>query len=122
MAMKLRLSPRAQKDLKKIFVWYAEKAGLKVADQITNSINNLIKVIPSHPNLGYIEPSLKSFPQSFRTCIDVPNYKIIYWVEEDIVKVATVFDCRQRPEYLVQIFSTQSDWLCEPEAEYKKLL
>jgi plasmid stabilization system protein ParE len=118
--MTLRLSPRAKRDLTRIHKWYIGQAGLKIADGIVKNIRHSIILLLSHPNLGYIEPALKSFPQSFRACIDTPNYKIIYWVEDDIVKIATVFDCRQRPERLIQIFNIQKDWLCEQEVEYKR--
>lgn len=117
--MELRLSPRAKKDLRKIYMWYKEQANEKVAKAINNSIKSSIKLLSTHPNLGHIEPDLETFPQSFRTCIDVPNYKIVYWMEDDTVKIATIFDCRQRPEYLVHIFSTQNDWLCEDRVGYK---
>ncbi|NDV81640.1 type II toxin-antitoxin system RelE/ParE family toxin [Bacteroides sp. 51] len=119
--MILRWSPRAEMDLTRIHTWYAQQAGLKTADRILYDIWSSAELLRTHPNLGYLEPLLESFPQSFRTCIDAPNYKIIYWVEDDIVKVATVFDCRQRPEHLVHIFSTGSDWVCEPQVEYKKI-
>ncbi|MCD4833189.1 MAG: hypothetical protein K8R31_05275 [Bacteroidales bacterium] len=28
----------------------------------------------------------------------VGNYKIIYWIEDNYIKIATIFDCRQNPE------------------------
>ena len=121
MVMPMKLSPLAKKDLRRIYIWYKEQADKRVAKNIIDDINNSIKLLSTHPNLGYIEPLLESFPQSFRTCVDAPNYKIIYWIEDNIVKVATVFDCRQRPEHLVHIFSSGSDWVCEPQVEYKKI-
>lgn len=119
MAIIIRLSPRAEEDLDKIGAWYAAKANIKIADRIINNIVESIELLSSHPNLGHIERELESFPQSFRTCIDVPNYKIVYWLEDNIVKIATIFDCRQRTEYLVHIFSAENDWLCEPNPEYQ---
>lgn len=116
--MKYKYSPRARKDRRAIYTYYSDKAGKKVARNILSSIHQSVKLLPNYPNLGYIEPQLEDFPQCFRTLTDIPNYKIIYWIEEDIVKIATVFDCRQRPETLRHIIETDPNWLCEPMVEY----
>ncbi|GEM_PF-814857 len=120
MVIKLRLSPRARKDIKKIYTWYKQEANEKVAANITDDIKAAIKSLATHPNLGYIEPDLESFPQSFRTYVLVPNHKIIYWLDDDFVKIATVFDCRQKPKELVYIINTKTDWICDPPAEYNE--
>ncbi len=118
--MKLRISPRAKRNLREIYTWYKKQVNDKVAKNITDDITNAINLFRSHPNLGHIEPELNSFPQSFRSYVLAPNYKIIYWTENDLVKIATIFDCRQRPETLTYIINTQTDWLCEPRVEYEK--
>lgn len=91
---------------------------MKVADRIMDKLSHSLNLICTHPNLGHIEPQLVDFPQCFRTLVNVPNYKIIYWLDEDMIKIATVFDCRQRPEELYLIINTRTDWVCEPPVEY----
>jgi hypothetical protein len=36
-------------------------------------------------------------PEDFRYLVE-SNYKIIYWKEDEIITIASVFDCRQNPE------------------------
>lgn len=112
--MMYRYSLRARKDMEQIYYYHSQKAGDKIARSIAKRLHNNVALLLNHPNLGYIEPQLEDFPQCFRTLTDVPNYKIIYWVEEDIVKIATIFDCRQRPEMVRYIIQTRTDWVCEP--------
>lgn len=119
--MELRLSPRAKKDLRNIYRFYKEEAGNEIAKRIYADLRQSIKLLTSQPHLGHIEPDLEIFPQCFRTYVYIPNYKIVYWVEDDIVKVATVFDCRRRPENLYYIINTKTDWVCEPQTEYKRI-
>jgi Plasmid stabilization system protein len=117
--MRYIYSPRAQKDLNNIFDYYSEVNSVKVAMRIVNSIQSSIKQLIDFPNLGRIEPLLEEFPQGFRCLVNVPNYKIIYWIDDCVVKIATIFDCRQQPQYLYKIIESRSNWMCEPEVKYK---
>jgi len=117
--MRYRLSSRAKNDKLNIFNYYRRYASIKIAMRIIADIDHTIRSLTFHPYLGHLEPSLEEFPQSFRCLVDVPNYKIIYWVENNTVKIATLFDCRQQPQDLYRIINSQSDWICEPPVEYK---
>jgi hypothetical protein len=41
-------------------------------------------------------------PEDFRYLVE-SNYKIIYWKEDEIITIASVFDCRQNPEKIKKI-------------------
>jgi len=116
--LKYKQSTQARKDLRAINKYYVEKAGEEISFKIISSILKSIKLLTTQPNLGYIEPDLEEFPQCFRCLVNVPNYKIIYWVEDDTIKIATVFDCRQRPQLLHYLINNRTDWVCEPPVEY----
>lgn len=109
-----RLSPQAEDDIDAIEKYYKNIGNPIAGDNIIDSIECCIKALTSHPYLGHLETMLEEFPQCFRTLVNVPNYKIIYWMEEDIVKIATVFDCRQHPMKMYRIISEGETWLCEP--------
>lgn len=36
-------------------------------------------------------------PEDFRYLVE-SNFKIIYWIENNKITIASVFDCRQNPE------------------------
>ena len=41
-------------------------------------------------------------PEDFR-CLVEGNYKIIYWKEDEIITIASVFDCRQNPKKMKKL-------------------
>ncbi|NDV58396.1 type II toxin-antitoxin system RelE/ParE family toxin [Bacteroides sp. 519] len=115
--MTYRFSPQSKDDMDAIEKYYINIGNTQTGDHILESILSCVETLCSHPHLGHPEPMLREFPQGFRTFVDVPNYKIVYWLEEDIVKVATIFDCRQRPEKMYEIISWNNTWLCEPQVD-----
>lgn len=119
MVRKLKWSPRAKNDMVRIATFYKSVASPTIALKIIKNLHNNIKLLCRFPFLGHIEPWLEDYPQCFRSLVDVPNYKIVYWVEEEYVKIATIFDCRQAPERLYKIIEQHKDWICEEEEEYK---
>lgn len=59
-----------------------------------------------YPGLGYVEPTLTDFPQCFRTFVQHPNMKIVYWIEDGFVKIAMFFDTCQEPKKLRYTINT----------------
>lgn len=87
--------------LKKIFDYYKERAGLKIAKQISKEIIKKTDSLRDFPMIGVLEEFLKGRPQRFRYVIST-NYKIIYWINNDEkrIEIFDVFDTRQNPEKL----------------------
>jgi len=75
---------------------YYSKASKKVADKITNSIVDKTIMLEITPRMGQKEELLAHFKQEIRYLVQ-GNYKIVYLIKENIVSIATVFDCRQDP-------------------------
>ena len=48
------------------------------------------------PRIGQKEEYLAHLKQEIRYLVH-RNYKIVYIIEENIISIATVFDCRQDP-------------------------
>lgn len=86
-------------ELRDIYTYYLEKAGKRVAGKITNSIVDKTLLLEDFPRMGQKEELLVHLKNEIRYLID-GNYKIVYIVEEDIVSIATIFDCRQDPKKL----------------------
>ncbi len=90
-------SELSQKQLKEIFDYYSLKANPRIAKKIVRKIVNRVEVLLKNPLSGPKEELLNEMPEDFRYLVE-SNYKIIYWVENGIVTIASVFDCRQNPE------------------------
>jgi len=94
--IKVFWTQRALNDLEDIFEYYKYNASLKVARKLVKEIVKSTIVIQHSPKIGKIEELLIDRIIEYRFLI-VKNYKVIYWIEDNYVKVATVFDTRQNP-------------------------
>lgn len=91
--------PQAKKQLKEIYTFYKPMSNGKVVrkriDPIIEAANSLVH----QPFMGKIEIVDPQNSQIFRSFV-VGDYKIIYYIREDIIKIAAIFDCRQDPSNL----------------------
>jgi plasmid stabilization system protein ParE len=58
--------------------------------------------------MGKREELLLDHPKDFRFLVE-GNYKILYWISEDEIIIASVFDCRQNPEKIIDIIAKTSE-------------
>ncbi len=98
MALKIYWTDFAKSELRGIFDYYKENAGLKVAQKITQGIIASTSRLSLEPFIGMKEPLLKEREQEFRYLVH-KNYKIIYWYnkEKNRIDISDVFDARQNP-------------------------
>jgi hypothetical protein len=59
----------------------------------------LFFLLEQAPRVGQKEELLTHLNKEIRFLIE-GNYKIVHWIDENIVSIATVFDCRQNPQKL----------------------
>ena len=89
----------AIEELRRIYDYFCLKAGKTVADKITNSIVDKTILLEVTPQMGQREKLLSHLNKEIRYLVD-GNYKIVYWIDNNLVSILTVFDCRQDPEKL----------------------
>jgi len=94
--MKIEWSELSQLQLRDIFDYYLFRANADVAHRILNKIVNKPNILLKQPNLGQTEELLKHHKIDFKYLVE-GNYKIIYWLDRDTIRIASVFDCRQNP-------------------------
>ncbi len=102
--MELRVfwTDTALNQLKDIFFYYKVKANQKVAKEIVSKLVNRTIQLEKNPRSGQKEPLLADRKFEYRYLVE-GNYKIIYWIEDNYVKIATVFDSRQNPKKLARL-------------------
>jgi plasmid stabilization system protein ParE len=103
MVVKILWTEGAINDLKDIFDYYKYKAGRKTALKITNAILKKPKKLKKNPEIGQKETLLSEISVDMRYLVE-GNYKIVYWSENELIYIATVFDCRQNPDKLLKSF------------------
>ena len=96
---KIRWTDPAMMDLLRIFEYVENTLGFDAADNLSNKIIAKTDILVDFPELGTIEQELKNRVITFRYLIE-GYFKIIYHVEENLVKIDYVFDTRQNPKNL----------------------
>jgi toxin ParE1/3/4 len=92
-------SDSAIEELRSIYDYLYFQASKRVADKISNAIVDKTILLEQTPHAGQKEDLLMHLNKEMRYLVE-GNYKIVYWIDENIVSIATVFDCRQNPKKL----------------------
>ncbi|PZX15004.1 plasmid stabilization system protein ParE [Breznakibacter xylanolyticus] len=96
MEIKVLWSDTALGQLHEIYDYLNFNASQKIAKNIVKGIVQKTLLHESNPLIGSIEPLLISRPFEYRFIVD-RNYKVIYRFNDHIVRIVSVFDCRQNP-------------------------
>ncbi len=96
MEIRIEWSELSERQLKDIFDYYSFEANSRIAKKIVNKIIDRVTILESNPLAGQKEELLSEYTEDFRYLVE-SNYKIIYWKKENIITIASVFDCRQNP-------------------------
>jgi plasmid stabilization system protein ParE len=102
MGIKVFWTQTALNDIEGIFDYYKHKASPKIARKLVKEIVKTTIYIQNLPKVGRIEELLIDRNFEYRFLI-VGNYKIIYRIEDNYIKIATVFDTRQNPEKIKKV-------------------
>lgn len=94
--MKVVWSAWALQQLDEIYAWYRTQAAAAVADRIVEDILAVTRLLEQFPYGGQVEPWLEHQGFGHRRLV-VRNYKVVYRVIEDEVRIVDVFDSRQDP-------------------------
>jgi toxin ParE1/3/4 len=102
MEIKVLWSDTAFSQLRDIFNYYKLNAGPSIAGKLVKLLVESTILLESNPMLGAIEPLLSERPFEYRYLVR-KNYKIIYRFNDNLVRIVSVFDCRQDPGKLKEI-------------------
>lgn len=102
MEIKVFWTETALNNLEDIFEYYKYKASVRVARKLVKSLVKSTLKLQESPQIGRKEELLADKKFEYRFLV-VGNYKIIYWVEENYIKIATVFNCKQNPEKIQKL-------------------
>ncbi len=96
MGVNINWSDQAKTDLAQIFDYYKREASLSVARKLIRAVVDSTKYLKDNPRMGVVEPLFEKRNKEYRYLVK-GNYKIIYFIEEDTIVIAMVFDARQNP-------------------------
>jgi plasmid stabilization system protein ParE len=97
--MNVKWTKPAQTQLREIFDYYNSNADEIVAQKIVAKITSRIGILSHNPLGAQRELSLEDRPEGFRRLV-AGNHKIVYWIVDNEVWIAAVFDTRRNPTQL----------------------
>jgi plasmid stabilization system protein ParE len=77
---------------------FLETMNPAAATKLYNSIMDDVQRLATMPLMAPVEPWLDKAPQMFRSLVSCKRYKVVYYIEDNTVFIADVWDCRQSPE------------------------
>lgn len=104
MKIKLHWSTKAVRDLDKIYSYYSKKSE-KSAIELYNAILDAIELLCSFPEMAPLEPLLENNLKPYRGLTVKKHFKIIYYIENNLIHIAVIWDCRQSTKRLKQLFN-----------------
>lgn len=102
MEIRIEWSELSEKQLQDIFNYFSIESSPRIARKLINKIIDKVSILENNPFAGQKEELLTSYPQDFRYILE-NNYKIIYWMKDNVITIASVFDCRQNPEKITKL-------------------
>lgn len=100
MGIRIEWSKLSERQLKDIFDYYSLEVSSQIAKKIINRIIDRVSILENNPLAGPKEELLSKYSEEFRYLVE-NNYKIIYWEKENLIMIASVFDCRQNPRKIL---------------------
>ena len=91
--------PVAQLDLDEIYQFYlpkSEQAAIDIWNRLLDSADPLKTFAYSGPR----EPLLADREKEYHSLVVEKHFKLIYYIEDNIVRITAVWDTRRSPEYL----------------------
>jgi plasmid stabilization system protein ParE len=79
---------------------FLEALNPRAAAKVYNDILDELERLARMPMMAPIEQMLDDEPLAFRSLIARKRYKIIYFVKDETLFVADIWDCRQNPQTL----------------------
>jgi len=92
--------PLAEKALDDIFLFYLDKSVI-VAQKMISDILSAVANLANFPEIAAREQTLINRPEGFRSLVVRHHYKVVYFVDNQQIYIADVWDCRQDPDTLV---------------------
>ena len=93
---------QALEQLDRMIEYGQDTFGERVARKFYERIKSYDALLAGNPHLGIREPLLEDYPQRFRSIVAHKNCKIIYYVENDTLHIADLWDTRREPRQLSQ--------------------
>ncbi len=98
--MTARWSNRALESWQEIATYIYYRFGSQVADDYESKTNHTVDLLVAFPEMGREEPLLQDRNYAYRSLNIDKLSKIVYFVSDDVLYIADVWNLRRNPEIL----------------------
>lgn len=91
-------SDTARIRLHEIFHYYETEINRKKAFEVVTKITSKVASLEAFPEQAAKEPLLEERTKNYRSLVVVKIFKVVYYIEDEVVNIADIWDCRQSPE------------------------
>ena len=95
-------SERALIEVTHISDYILDVFGFTANEDFLNSLQETSNLLKSNPMLGRIESLLQHLPIQYRSIVVHRHAKLIYYLNNDIIRIAAVWDTRREPKALIK--------------------
>jgi len=93
--VKVTITADALEDLQNIKHFYKEYPGKEAS--IRKKIVKVYKLLETFPKAGPVEMHFEDRSITYRSLVIDKDFKLIYYIEEEIIYIVGIWDCRQDP-------------------------
>ena len=100
--MKVRWNRQSKEQLRQTAHYIREEFGGKALDEFMQAVQHIKKLLADNPNLGSVVPFLADLPTQYRSIVVRRLSKIVYRIEDSLIKVIAFWDTRREPNKLYE--------------------
>ena len=101
--MHAEFTDKAIAHLTSIIDSHLEYCGERSAMKFSNQVDDKIKMLLKFPESGHLEPLLSFRKLPYRSKLINKRYKMIYYIDDETLWVAAIWDMRMHPKKLIKM-------------------
>ena len=95
--MVIQWNRRARQELRDIYSYHLSVAGKQVAQHIQNKIIDVVSSLANQPHMGHVMDKIEGLDERFRSLVINKHYKVIYFIDNCMIVIFSIWDTRQNP-------------------------
>ena len=99
--MRIRWTSVANRTLERLLTNQKKIYSRNDLRQLNRDLKETEKLLPDNPLMGAVEPLAEGLTQEYRHVVLCSPFKLVYFVYEDCIFIADIWDTRQSTEHLV---------------------
>lgn len=101
--MRIRWKKRAKAEYQKHIVYCLRKFGPYTASRFQEKTDKHLCLLENFPHMGKLEPLLLERRRyEYRSLVVHKRLKLVYYIKDDIIYIANLWDTRQEPHQLAE--------------------